>query len=193
MELHRIGVKWLARESTPLDLLDLIPVFHRWIQEATLGDLLIDVAEYTHMHHGPGVLIIAHEGNYAYDETGGERGLLYYSKQPLPESDLASRLATVASKGLKACVLFESERGIGKHVSFPGDHLEVFANDRLLAPNTDAGWTAFYPAVTALAGRLFPDRDYHIERINPDPRERLTATIRAASAPGAAALLARLG
>ena len=192
MDFHRIGVKWLARESVPLDLLELIPVFHRWIQDAALGDLLIDVAEYTHMHHGPGVLIITHEGNYAYDETGGERGLLYYSKQPLPESDLASRLATVARKSLKACVLFESERGIGKHVSFPGDRLEVFANDRLLAPNTDAAWAEFLPALKSLASRLFPNEDHRIERVSTDPRERLTAVIHAGTAHGAAALLARL-
>ena len=192
MDFHRIGVKWLARESVPLDLLELIPVFHRWIQDSVLGDLLIDVAEYTHMHHGPGVLIIAHEGNYGYDETGGERGLLYYSKQPLPESDLASRLAHVARKGLKACVLFEREPGIGKHVSFPGDRLEVFANDRLLAPNTDEGWAEFLPAVKSLGARLFPNEDHRIERLNTDPRDRLTAVIRAATAPGAETLLARL-
>ncbi|TAJ93894.1 MAG: hypothetical protein EPO31_06860 [Gammaproteobacteria bacterium] len=192
MELHRIGVKWFADERAPLNLLDLIPVFHRWIQDHVLDNLLIDVAEYTHMHHGPGVLIIAHEGNYGYDETHGERGLAYYSKQPMPETDLAARLATVARKGLEACICFTREANLGAQVSFPCNRLEVFTNDRLLAPNTDAAWEAFAPAVRALAARLFPGQVYKIERRSDDPRERLAAIIHAEQAPGPEALLARL-
>lgn len=192
MELHRIGVKWFAEERAPLNMLDLIPVFHRWIQEHTIDNLLIDVAEYTHMHHGPGVLIIAHEGNYGYDETHGERGLVYYSKLPLPETDLAARMAAVARKGLEACVCFLRETNLAAQVNFPCNRLEVFANDRLQAPNTDAGWADFAPAVTALAARLFPDQSYKIERRSVDPHERLAAIIRAEPAPGPEALLARL-
>ncbi|HLB30095.1 MAG TPA: hypothetical protein VJN91_01065 [Gammaproteobacteria bacterium] len=192
MELHRLGVKWLAEESAPLNLLDLIPVFHRWIQDHTLDNLLIDVAEYTHMHHGPGVLIIAHEGNYGYDETHGERGLVYYSKQPLPETDLAARMAVVARKGLEACVCFSREANLGAQVTFPCNRLEIFANDRLQTPNTDAAWEAFAQAAQTLAVRLFPDQACKIERRSNDPRERLAAIIRTEQATGPEALVARL-
>lgn len=192
MELHRLGVKWFAEERASLELLDLIPVFHRWIQDHTLDNLLIDVAEYTHMHHGPGVLIIAHEGNYGYDETHGERGLVYYSKQSMPETDLAARMGAIARKGLEACVCFLREANLAALVTFPCNRLEVFANDRLQAPNTDASWADFAPAVTALAARLFPDQAYKIERRSDDPRERLAAIIRAEQASGPETLLARL-
>lgn len=191
-ELHRVGVKWYARESSSLDMLNLIPVFHRWISEGVLPDLMIDVAEYTHVQNGPGVLIVAVEGNYGYDETGGTRGIVYYSKQSLPGSDLAAHLATVARKGLQACTLFQREPGLGDKVSFPGDRVEVFSNDRLLGPNTDAGWQGFEPAVKALAERLFGAENYRIERVNPDPRERLCAVIHASQPADVAALLNRL-
>jgi hypothetical protein len=191
-ELHRVGVKWYARESSPLDMLNLIPVFHRWISERVLPDLMIDVAEYTHVQNGPGVLIVATEGNYGYDETGGARGMVYYSKEQLPEGDLASRLASVARKGLQACVLFQREPGIGDKAGFPGDRVEVFSNDRLLGPNTDAGWGQFEPAVKALAERLFGAGNYRVERSSPDPRERLTGIIHAPQPATAETLLARL-
>lgn len=190
-ELHKIGVKWPAREKSPLDLLDLIPIYHRWISEAALPDLLIDVAEYTHVHHGPGVLIIAFEGNYAYDETGGERGVAYYSKQPLA-GDLAARLATVARKSLLACQCFEQDPALGGKVGFAGDRFEVFSNDRLAAPNTDAGWALLSPAVTALATRLHGAGNFRVERANPDPRERLTAIVHATQAQTTKALLERI-
>lgn len=175
-ELHKIGVKWPAREQAPLDLLDLIPIYHRWISEAALPDLLIDVAEYTHVPHGPGVLIIAFEGNYAYDETGGERGVVYYSKQPLA-GDLAQRLAAVARKSLLAGQRFEQDAALGGKVGLAGDRLEVFSNDRLAGPNDAVGWALLEPAVTALATRLFGAGKFRVERASPDPRERLTAIV----------------
>lgn len=194
LELHRLGVKWPAQEHAPMEMLKLIPVFHRWIQTRALTNLLIDTAEYTHMHHGPGVMIIALAGNYGYDETGGERGLVYYSKQPMPQPELAARLVEVARKGLEACVRLMREPEFSRLVSFPGDRVVVFVNDRLAAPNTDAAWVNFAPAVEALAARLYPEQRPQIERLGAtDPRERLSAVIRAASAPGAETLLARLG
>jgi hypothetical protein len=192
VELHRLGIKWLAQEKEALDLLELIPVFHRWIRERALDDLLIDTAEYTHMHHGPGVMIIALHGNYGYDETGGERGLVYYSKQPLPQADLGARLVEVARRGLEACVRLMREPELKERVSFPGDRLVLFVNDRLAVPNTHAAWESFASAVQTLATRLYPDQTFEIARDGTDPRARLSATIRAGSAPGAENLLVRV-
>ncbi|MEZ5446977.1 MAG: hypothetical protein R3F45_14545 [Gammaproteobacteria bacterium] len=176
-----------------MNLLDLIPIFHRWIQEQALDDLLIDVAEYTHMYRGPGVLVIAHEGNYGYDEAGGERGLVYYSKQNLPEPELAARMVTVACKGLQACARFLGETGLARQVAFPCNRIQVFANDRLRAPNTDTAWAEFEPAVNTLAARLFPDQDRSVQRCNSDSRDRLAAIIHTNKMTEPEALLARLG
>ena len=192
-ELYRIGVKIIAREHETLDLLELIPVFHRWIQSQDMEDLLIDVAEYTHVHHGPGVLVVAHEGNYGYDEAGGERGLVYYSKHPLPGADLEARLATVARKLLIAAERLAGEPEVGGRLSFPGQRLEVFANDRLAAPNTDEAWGQFEPRVRRLAERLHGDRDFQLVRASDDPRERLAAVVSCGDdGPGLVALKQRL-
>ena len=74
MDLQKIGMKFFAEDGSTIDLVEFIPIFHRWIQNKALSDLLIDVADYSHVHAGPGILLIAHEGNYAVDETGNRRG-----------------------------------------------------------------------------------------------------------------------
>ena len=51
---------------------DFIPVFHRWIQKQTVsGHLLIDVHDYSHIHQGPGILLVGHEGNFSIDLADG--------------------------------------------------------------------------------------------------------------------------
>ena len=65
MDLNKFGIKFFAQDADGFAILKLIPVYHRWIQQNALEDLLIDVADYSHVPSGPGVMLIAHEGNYA--------------------------------------------------------------------------------------------------------------------------------
>lgn len=108
MDLHKFGIKLFAVDADKIDILKLIPMYHRWIQQDALDDLLIDVADYSHVPAGPGIMLIAHEGNYALDETGHERGVVYYSKQPLA-GELPERFARVASKALQAAQLMTED------------------------------------------------------------------------------------
>lgn len=191
MELHKIGVKCFAEERDELELLDFIPVFHRWIQTGALDDLLIDVADYSHMHHGPGILLVAHEGNYGYDETGGRNGLIYYSKREL-EGDSGERFAKVTRKALRACRLLEQEPELQGRVAFRGDELLVFSNDRLIAPNTEEAYARFEPALRAFLDRLYAGTGYELTR-ETDPSERLSITVKATEPVGVDTLLERLG
>src|SRR5579862_8118586 len=108
MDLHKFSIKFFAHGAEQIDVLKLIPIYHRWIQQELLEDLLIDVADYSHVPAGPGVMLIAHEGNYALDETGHERGVMYYSKHKLT-GELPDRFALVASKALQAARLMSDD------------------------------------------------------------------------------------
>ncbi|MGD8429696.1 MAG: hypothetical protein PVH31_04745, partial [Ectothiorhodospiraceae bacterium] len=110
MNFDRIGIKVFADNADDVNLVDLIPVFHRWIQTRAVDDVLVDVADYSHVHNGPGILLIAHEGNYSFDESDGRRGIVYYSKRPL-EGELSDKLGLVAGKALKASRRLASEHG----------------------------------------------------------------------------------
>jgi hypothetical protein len=188
-ELYRLGIKVFCTEPTPLALPAFIPMFHRVIQDRGLEGLLIDVADYSHVHHGPGVLLIAHEGNYAIDESGGRRGLAYYTKRRT-EGSLAERLATACRRAFMACERLAREPEAAGRLAFSGAEIQVFANDRLLAPNTDATLAAFRPVLEALSARLYGDQKHQITR-DGAADERFTATLRAAPI-GTGELLRRL-
>ena len=47
-----------------------------------------DVADYSHMHAGPGIVLVANDANVSIDESDDRRGLLYSRKSPLSGSNL---------------------------------------------------------------------------------------------------------
>ena len=78
--MPHVNIKIFAQPNQPVNAADAIPVFHRWIQQRDLPELLIDVADYTHVPEGPGVLLIALEANYSLDYARNQLGLLYNRK-----------------------------------------------------------------------------------------------------------------
>src|ERR1041384_1142698 len=124
MDLQKINVKFFMEKDGNLPLSAFIPIFHRWIQQDKLEGLLIDVAEYTHVHQGPGVLLIAHEANYSVDETEGKRGLLYNQKQTA-EKSAGDHLKMAFRRGLTACQLLGNEPEAKGKVKFTAHHLQV--------------------------------------------------------------------
>lgn len=176
-DLHKIGIKFHTARGDDLPLTDFIPVFHRWIQEGLLEDVMIDVADYSHVPAGPGTMLITHEGNYAVDETGDQRGFVYYSKHEVPGNTLEQRLAAVCRKNLAACKLLEEDGATKGKIAFDYGQIEIFSNDRLHGANTDTAWQAFEPALASFMGRLYPGKEYDISRGGSDPRERLSAHV----------------
>lgn len=190
MELHKFGIKLFAEGAADLDLLELIPVFHGWIQQGELSDLAIDVADYTHVHHGPGVMLIAHEGNYALDEAEGRRGLAYYLKRPTNAGGTAA-LERALHRALQAARLLQTAPpASAPQLRFPLTELEVFANDRLAV--ADAMDPALAGPVRELAGQLFGPDGYQLAAATGDPRERPALRLRPASPAGVEDLLQRL-
>jgi len=190
MDLYKFGIKFFAVEADRFDILELIPVYHRWIQQNALEDLLIDVADYSHVPAGPGVMLIAHEGNYALDETGHERGVVYYSKRRLSGA-LSERFSRVAHKALRAAQLICEDAELDGAVTVPGNRLEFFANDRLVAPNTDAAYAELEPALKTFLDTLYAGARYTLTR-GADSKERLSVRVDAAGPVSLETLLARV-
>ena len=118
MNLYKFGVKLFFANSQDRGLTGFIPVFHGWIQRQALpGHLLIDVHDYSHVHHGPGILLVSHEANLSIDEAEGRRGLVYIRKQP-------ATLRETVDSAFAAADLFDD-------VKFETGTFEVFSNDRL--------------------------------------------------------------
>jgi hypothetical protein len=175
--LQRIGLKLFLDDDAALDPRTLVPVFHRWIQTRALDLQLIDVADYTHVHEGPSVVLVAHEGNLVLDLSDGRMGLQYYRKQTV-EGPLSSRLASLCRLVVSTAIRLEADPVLKDRARFRGDELEFVSNDRLAAPNDEETFGAMSAALGPLAQRLYPDVPVSLSR-NPDPRERLIVHVKA--------------
>ena len=65
MHSERLQLKLFLEPSTHFELEALIPVFHRFIRDHVIKELLIDVVDYSHVPNGPGVVLIGHFADHA--------------------------------------------------------------------------------------------------------------------------------
>jgi hypothetical protein len=132
-DAYRIGIKLFLDPSIKVDLDAVIPVFHKWIQEQQLpGHLLIDVADYSHVHNGPGVVLVAHEANLSIDQADGRPGLYYQTKRPQENTTFGQRVAGARAAAQAAAELASRDLGY----KFVTGEMLVRIADRLAAPNT---------------------------------------------------------
>ena len=190
MELQHVNVKLLVKKSESLDLESLIPVLHGWIRDKVFGELLLDVADYRHVHDGPGVVLIGHQGDYAIDQTDGRLGVRYNRKSAFDGSN-RDRLGQATHAALDACQRLESEPSLKSALRFDGQNVELSINDRLLAPNNAATRKEADPEFRNFFNDLFEGPGYSLSW-NEDPRRLLTASVKAARAHSTAELLANL-
>ena len=189
MEVHRIQLKVFAPPSFVIDAHASIRVFHRWIKEHVLPEQLVDVVDYSHVHQGPRVALIGHGSDYYLDDGAGRPGLLYFRKREAPPPH--ERLADAFRRCLTAARLLERDPGFASPPQFATGELLLRFVDRLLAPNTDAGYTPLREQVEHFLAELYR-KPVEIVREGSE-REMLSLRIRAASAPTLDELLERLG
>jgi hypothetical protein len=139
--IQHINLKIFVQDPGAFELADAIPVFHQWIRDSVCPEMLIDVADYRHVSAGPGILLIGHEANYSFDNRENRLGLLYNRKATL-DGTFQTRLGQAYRAALDACDRLEQETPFRGKLRFDWSKIEVFINDRLLAPNNDETWQA---------------------------------------------------
>jgi hypothetical protein len=174
MELQKINIKVFTVEPNNVPLTDFIDIFHSWIQ-ATDG-VYHDVADYSHMQAGPGIVLVADDANVSIDETSNRRGLLYSQKTKLSGSNL-EKLSTVLRGALENCRRLEEEPALRGKLRFSGNEVEILVNDRLLAPNSGAAFEEIRPEIDFLARRLYSTTNFTLLQNQQDTRHRFNVTI----------------
>lgn len=169
MKIHRIQVKTFVRNPSGIKLQALIPVFHDWIQNDRLEDMLIDVADYEHVVDGPGILLIAHEADYALDRSRGRPGLLYTRKRDIPRT-LSKAVAASLHRLYTAVRLLEEDTTLGGAYGFRSDELEIRFLDRLQVPNNADSLEAVREEVEAGLGAVYGDCTFDMSWIADDNR-----------------------
>jgi hypothetical protein len=162
-----------------IDSHDTIAIFHRWIQTQRLDDtLLIDVADYSHVHHGPGVLLVAHEAYWGMDASDGRLGMQY--RRRLAAADAAEpALRAALHHALRACAHLEKD--LAGKLTFDTRELLVGFDDRLRAPNSAASYQALESSLRSVADALRPGAEATVEHAG-TPKGGFRARLRYADA-----------
>lgn len=190
MDFHKINVKFFAEKGSDIPLHSFIPVFHRWIQDDKLEGFLVDVTEYTHVHQGPGVLIIAQEANYSVDEANGKRGFMYAQKR-VPEKKAEEYLKTAFRRTLQAAAFLENEKEFVGKLKFSTGHFEVTINDRLAAPGGSASQAEIEKNLKPFLDHLYGTGAYQLTG-EKDSKKLAGFEVKVTNAADANALLAKL-
>lgn len=177
MDLQHVNAKFLVSDPESVDLEPLIPVFHRWIQGQVYEELMLDIADYRHVHHGPGIVLIGHQADYSLDNTDGRLGVRYNRKAPFDGRNW-DRLKQAACSALRACQRLEAEAVLEGKIRFNGQDVEFFINDRLLAPNREEIRRLLDPEFRAFFDALFRGSDYAMS-YDPDARKLLRVSVKA--------------
>ena len=134
MDLQKLNVKFFVEAPDTVPLTDFIDIFHGWIQ-ATDGDYH-DVADYSHMQAGPGIVLVANDANVSIDETENRRGLLFSQKTPLSGSN-QEKIRSVFRSALENCRKLEEEPALRGKLRFAATEAVISINDRLLGSNSE--------------------------------------------------------
>jgi hypothetical protein len=129
------------------------------------------------VHDGPGIVLIGHQADYSLDNTHGRLGVRYNRKAPFDGRN-GDRLKQAACSALQACQRLEAEAALAGRIRFNGQDVEVFINDRLLAPNREAIRRSLAPEFKAFFDTLFRGSDY-VMSYDPDPRRLLRVSVTA--------------
>lgn len=175
MNVQHINIKFFIENPEAVNLADYAAVFNSWIQKHALEDLLIDVADYVHVHNGPGIMLIGHEADYSLDNRAGRLGLLYNRKKQL-DGTTQDKLVQAVRALLTAAQILETEN----YLNFNGSEVQVIVNDRLLVPNTAKTFETLESDLKTFFGRLYDDADYVLTH-HADPRERFTVNVKTES------------
>jgi hypothetical protein len=189
MELQKIVIGCFAVEREPVPLTAFIEVFHGWIQAS--DGVYYDVADYSHMHHGPGIVLVAPDFNVSVDETGGRRCFLF-SQKTLLEGSNQERLTRVFQNALEHCQRLQAEPALRGKIEFRFDEFEITLNDRLLAPAGDESYGALKVEIEPFVGRMFGRAPVSLQQES-DARRRVRLRIQAMAPVDPAALLSHVG
>jgi hypothetical protein len=192
MKSHKLQLKIFTDRAEGLSPEAFIVVFHGWIKDKLLPELMIDVANYGHVPKGPGVALIGHGNDYFMDEGEGRLGLLYSRKRSPP--DPGTRVADAFRRVLHAASLLERDATLaarGVKLRFRTDEWLFRINDRLEAPNTDATLADSRPELEGFLRDLF-GAPYELTRVG-DAKSLFSVKITTAAKSDVATLLAKLG
>ena len=173
MQLQHINAKIFVDGELAVPLARFIEVFHGWVANQAMDEMLVDVADYRHVPDGPGVVMVGLESDWSIDQTGGRFGLRYNRKAPLAGTN-DDRFGHSLRQAGKVCTLLEEQLD---GLQFSRTEFEFFVNDRAFAPHTPAGVEGFRTALASFIKNVLGQEEFEAEYPT-DPRSLVGAMVR---------------
>lgn len=177
MDLQKLTVKIFVEPPNVIPLSDFIDVFHGWIQAS--DGAYHDIADYSHIQAGPGIVLIANDANVSIDETGNRRGLLYNRKSWLEGSN-RKKLRSVLRAARANCRRLEEEPALRGRLRFVRNEVAISVNARGIAPNSSHAFEELKADVASMARDSLGSGQITLE-YDDDPRRRLSVLLRSTS------------
>lgn len=174
MNLQSLNIKVFAEQETVPDFEEFVPVFHSWIQQEKLDELLIDVADYAHVPGGPGVMLIAHKTHYGVEFGPENRFGLQYTTREQPSGSNVERVQRAVGKTLTAAGLLESETTLQGRLTFSAREFRIAANSRKDNPNDRQTFELLQRDLQVAFDAISGVGNYELKFIEDDSRERFT-------------------
>ena len=176
MSTHKISVKLYLEQGQDIAPETWFKTFNAWISAHDGADVLLDVADYSHVPSGPVTILLGHQYDISIDDSDQKRGLLYNRKQPNGDG-FSQQLSASIRATCETCQRLQQEEGL-EDVSFRGNEMRLILNDRLNAPNTSDTRDAINEDLNGLLNQLYSGADVVIEQ-REDATQRFTLDIRA--------------
>jgi len=174
MGLYKFGIKLFIENSKDYSSKKFIPTFHNWIQNKSIPNhLLIDVIDYSHIADGPGVMLIAHEGQFSLDQEYKKPGMMYMRKTSI-DSEFADCFHLVFATVQHAASLLASSTD--NTLKFSNKSFRFIANDRRVAENTNKNRQLFQNKIDNIIKEKFPGNAWDYSAIS-NEGERLAFTV----------------
>lgn len=191
MAINLQNVQWKIHldEATVGDHHDWFKVFSTWIPDSP--EVFVDVADYSHVTHGPVIFLSGHNECYSLDNTTGRHGLLYERRQPV-ETETPETLRASLKTTLAHAARAEDDATFKVKPKFLAGDVKFIVNNRAIAPNTDETFAALKPELATLFDAVYGAGAYTLER-EQDPRQRFMVHVKAKAPVSVAEALAKLG
>jgi len=187
MDIQRFGVKSFLSSPDALEIEEMMPLFQRWIQQTALPGMLIDAADYQHVPDGPGMLLLAHECDYAMDMRLGRPGMFYRHKRDLSGS-LQEKFRTILSRHFASCKKLETDT----ELSHGTTELEIAVFDKINAPNQPETLELFKADLEAVLNEAYKGSSFEIAVKEQSPQDFFRLQVTVQDSPDISTLAERL-
>ena len=176
-DLQRIHLKILADAPAGLSLDPFLAIFGRWRHDKNHPAEWVDLADYAHMAKGPGIMLGGKQCNFCVSTDDPGLGLLYAGKKDF-EGPVENRVLEAFRRCIRLSQALAAEPEFPPEMTLNTKSWELFINDRLQFPNTDATDRLLRAPIQAALDELFGAGDYAMTR-DTDNKRRYAFSIRA--------------